>query len=177
MYLYNYVYISTNKLNGKQYIGSHFGEENDSYFGSGKVLLKALKKYGKSNFKKEILEVCDTSMNLLLETKYIEEYDTLQPKGYNVSPTGGHQKNGKLSEKTKQKLRKPKTDEAKKNMSESRKGMTFSDKHKENIRKSKLGNKHPNFGKKRDRRIVEKIAQSNRNRKIKRGNEIKSNSR
>lgn len=48
------VYITTNLLNGKKYIGSD--SNNDKYYyGSGVNLKKAIKKYGKRNFKKDIL--------------------------------------------------------------------------------------------------------------------------
>jgi len=50
----NFIYIITNLINGKQYVGSHCGDENDTYLGSGKIFLKAYKKYGKENFKREI---------------------------------------------------------------------------------------------------------------------------
>ena len=52
----NFIYLTTNVINGKQYIGSHNGEINDSYLGSGKLLIKSIKKYGKENFKRIILE-------------------------------------------------------------------------------------------------------------------------
>ena len=32
---YNYVYLITNKINNKNYIGQHHGFLNDSYMGSG----------------------------------------------------------------------------------------------------------------------------------------------
>lgn len=55
------VYKTTNKINGKFYIGVHDRESiSDSYLGSGKLLLKAIKKYGKHNFSKEILHSCIT---------------------------------------------------------------------------------------------------------------------
>ena len=48
------VYITTNKINGKQYIGSD--SNNDSYYyGSGVNLKKAIKKYGKKNFSKRVI--------------------------------------------------------------------------------------------------------------------------
>ena len=53
-----YVYLTTNLINNKKYIGQHYGEINDSYLGSGHIILDAIKKYGKENFKKEILKIC-----------------------------------------------------------------------------------------------------------------------
>lgn len=51
------IYKTTNLINGKIYIGKNKGN-NNWYLGSGKLLLYAIKKYGKENFKKEILEEC-----------------------------------------------------------------------------------------------------------------------
>ena len=51
------IYKTTNKANGKYYIGQHQTEDlEDGYLGSGKHLKAAIKKYGKS-FVKEILFV------------------------------------------------------------------------------------------------------------------------
>jgi len=49
------IYFTTNLINFKYYVG--FDYYNDpKYLGSGKLLKKAFKKYGKKHFKKEILE-------------------------------------------------------------------------------------------------------------------------
>jgi group I intron endonuclease len=45
-----YIYKTTNNINGKVYIGQRVTSnniENDDYLGSGKLLLKAIAKYGK----------------------------------------------------------------------------------------------------------------------------------
>jgi group I intron endonuclease len=51
-----YVYLITNTINGKKYIGSSRKSQIDeNYYGSGKAIKDALKKYGKDNFTREIL--------------------------------------------------------------------------------------------------------------------------
>lgn len=70
-----YIYLTTNLINNKKYIGQHDGEENDSYLGSGTYFLRAVKKYGKEKFKKEILEICDSQEKLdKAERKWIKKY-------------------------------------------------------------------------------------------------------
>ena len=58
----HYVYETTNLINGKKYIGKRSCKcpiEEDKYIGSGTILKVAIKKYGKENFKKEILQICE----------------------------------------------------------------------------------------------------------------------
>ena len=63
---------------------------DDNYLGSGVAILQAIQIYGKSNFIREILCFCDTLKEANdNEIKYINEYNTLAPNGYNISPTGG----------------------------------------------------------------------------------------
>ena len=107
---YFYVYIVSNIETKKQYVGEHFTTNlDDSYLGSGIYLNRAIKKYGKSNFKKEILEFCNSKEDaFLLQEHYITKFNTLLPNGYNISPTGGIWKSGgRHGEETKIKLRGP----------------------------------------------------------------------
>jgi len=51
-----YVYLITNIINEKKYIGSSRKSQIDeNYYGSGKAIKDALKKYGKNNFIRDIL--------------------------------------------------------------------------------------------------------------------------
>ena len=48
---YGFIYITTNMINGKKYIGQKmFRERWKKYIGSGKLLKRAVNKYGKENF-------------------------------------------------------------------------------------------------------------------------------
>lgn len=78
-----YIYLTTNLINDKKYIGQHYGEINDTYIGSGNSLKKAILKYGKENFKKEILEICKNYEDLnIAEKQWILKYDAVNNKNF-----------------------------------------------------------------------------------------------
>lgn len=106
-YGYHYVYLITNLVNGKKYVGDHTTKRlADTYLGSGTLLWIDLRKYGRGAFKREILEFFSTRLEAhLAEMKYIKKYNTQYPDGYNQSPTGGTTHKGFHSEETKQKIR------------------------------------------------------------------------
>ncbi len=61
--MFHYVYRIDNLLNNKFYIGvrtSKILPEKDNYFGSGKIIKDAIRKYKKQNFKKTILNIFET---------------------------------------------------------------------------------------------------------------------
>ena len=71
-----FIYLTTNLINGKKYIGKHFGYPNDNYLGSGKILQRAINKYGKQNFHREILDFSATEEeNCEKEKYYIALFD------------------------------------------------------------------------------------------------------
>ena len=83
------IYKTTNILNNKIYIGQD-KNNNPSYYGSGKKLQRSIKKYGKENFTKEILEYCvdETHLNER-EIHWISYYNSQDRNiGYNISEGG-----------------------------------------------------------------------------------------
>lgn len=84
-----YIYKTTNIINKKYYIGKHIGLKNDDYLGSGKLLKAAIRKYGKSNFKKEIL-IEATSLEELneLEKQYVTQKEIDDSNCYNLKLGG-----------------------------------------------------------------------------------------
>ena len=84
------IYLTKNLINGKEYIGQHVSNnEIDNYFGSGILLNKALKKYGRNNFVNGVIEYCTNEEELNEKEEFwIKELNTLQPNGYNISASG-----------------------------------------------------------------------------------------
>lgn len=81
------IYKITNLVNGKFYIGKD-KHNNPAYMGSGLLLKKAMNKYGKENFIKEILEECFNLEELSKrEIYWIEKLNAIK-EGYNIA-TGG----------------------------------------------------------------------------------------
>ena len=86
-----WVYITTNLVNGKQYIGQTITPLNGRwYVGSGTTILKAIKKYGKKNFVRCDLFEGDEEAVDLVESLYIEKFNAVEsPNFYNLKD-GGH---------------------------------------------------------------------------------------
>lgn len=87
-----YIYKTTNLANGKLYIGQHKNAQyNPKYFGSGKLILRAIEKYGIENFANEMIHVCHTKEEMQdMERHYIAEYQSFPRtgKGYNLTAGG-----------------------------------------------------------------------------------------
>lgn len=88
--MYGFIYITTNTVNGKKYIGMCKSTHEKNYLGSGTVLKEAINKHGKENFTREILQECETFEELSLAEKYwIEKYDAVNSKEFYNLTTGG----------------------------------------------------------------------------------------
>ena len=95
--MYGYIYITTNLINGKKYIGqrrlANVTVETalaDPYLGSGRDLLKAINKYGIINFNKDILELCENKETLNdREIYWINKYNAVDNKNFYNLAYGG----------------------------------------------------------------------------------------
>ena len=92
----HYVYKTVNTLNGKYYIGIHStANVNDGYMGSGTYLRNAIQKYGKENFKKEILYSFNSRQEAELQEELLVNITVLQDElCYNLIIGG---KNGRAT--------------------------------------------------------------------------------
>lgn len=149
------IYKTTNLINQKIYVGKDT-HNNPNYYGSGKRLKLAIQKYGLENFKKEIIEVCDTLEELNTREKFwIKELNAIN-EGYNISLGGD---GGDTISNN------PRKKEIGKKISESNKGRsigkTNSKETREKISKALkgkfLGNKNPNYGKNHTDEAKDKI--------------------
>jgi hypothetical protein len=91
---YHYTYKTTNLINGRYYLGMHSTNRlDDGYLGSGKRLYYELNKYGRNNFKFEILQHFNTREQLVeAETSLISEEVLKDPNCLNmvVGGSGGN---------------------------------------------------------------------------------------
>ena len=84
------VYKTTNNINGKYYIGCHKTNDiNDGYLGSGKSISRAILKYGKNNFSREILYECLSEDEMYEKEKQIvDEFVVQDENSYNLKIGG-----------------------------------------------------------------------------------------
>jgi len=72
------VYKTVNKVKGEYYIGTHVTHDlNDSYLGSGKLLNRCIKKYGREVFERYALAVFDNSEAMFRLEAELVNVDTL----------------------------------------------------------------------------------------------------
>lgn len=145
--VFHTVYRTTNRINGKFYIGKHTTPDpNDNYIGSGVVLSRAVKKHGVENFVKEVVAICDTeTAAYALERELIEAIGLCSVTCYNACHGGvGFWKGmthslsarDKISAGNKGKVR---SDAAKAKMSRAVMGRRASEETKDKLRAANVG--------------------------------------
>lgn len=173
------IYIVTNSINGKQYIGITNNLQkrwNSHKNANGKIpaLHKAIKKYGIDLFVfSHIADAFDFECAKTIERLLIFEHNTIAPNGYNLTSGGdgtfnpSNELREKLSLSHQGKIQSEETRKKRSNtlkmlyaqgMKVPSKGKTWkmSEETKEKIRASKIGKNNPMYGKKQSPEIIAK---------------------
>ena len=169
------IYQTTNKINGKIYIGKHQTENlNDSYLGSGIALRNAIKKYGIENFQKIILFDFDTEQEMndkereLITEEFVKRKDTYN-KG--VGGEGGPHFKGKkhsvesIKKRTESRKGFKLSTEARQKISEANRRRIVSEETKRKIAEKAKGRKHSDETKK-------KLSEIQAKKRLSRGSEM-----
>ena len=146
------IYIITNKINNKKYIGQTRNPERriGLHFTKSchnKLLKAAVKKYGKDNFNIDIIYFADLSDKEIddMERWYIKTNNSLAPNGYNLEEGGKANKKGYWT------------------------GKKLTKEHKEKISKN---NARPMLGKKYSKEIAKKMGDARKSEAWKYADEI-----
>lgn len=90
---YGFIYITTNKINGKRYIGRKVFDSSSrwkSYLGSGDYLRASIKKYGKENFSRNIVDIAYSNEELNeKEREWISVYNAVESENFYNLIEGG----------------------------------------------------------------------------------------
>lgn len=104
---YGFIYITTNLVNGKRYLGQRaFTEGWNAYLGSGNNFKKALKKYGKENFHRDIIYICYSKEDLnQIEYELSIFFNVVESNDwYNLVLGGGTSRGWRPTEETRKKI-------------------------------------------------------------------------
>lgn len=153
---YGFIYITTCLINGKRYLGQRkFNKGWRTYLGSGSAFSRAVKKYGKANFVKEIVEICFSSEELNeAECKYSVFFNVVENNDfYNLVLGGGTSAGWHPSEETKEKISKANkgeksawygkrhTQEEKEKIGNAHRGKVLSDETRKKLAQKRRGTK------------------------------------
>ena len=148
---YGFIYITTNIVNGKKYIGQRgfFYKGWQDYLGSGKHYKRAEKLYGRDNFSREIIAIAYSKEELnTLEIEFIKNHNAVDSEDYYNLSHGGEAFTTGLKH----------SEEAKKKISESRNGKYHSEETKQKMSESKQGHKGGMCGKHHSEEAKQKLS-------------------
>ena len=159
----HYVYVIVNKINLKLYFGSHTwdGEGLDkNYYGSGKIIKQAVKKYGKDNFIVYPIKFYDTIEECRqAEEELLKKYDIANNQYcYNI-------KNGAIGWTSEDMKGEKNPNYGKHHTEETRQKMSQASKGENNPMYGKRGKDSPMYGKQHTEETRRKISQANKGEK------------
>ena len=161
------IYLRTNKINGKKYVGQttnfknreyQWKEINNRYSTENSLIDKARKKYGIDNFDVKIIKECNDEELDYWEMYYIQQFQTKKPYGYNLTDGGCGSRGYTISEETRKKMSE--------NNARYWQGKKRSEEVKEALRKASASREGYWLGKKRDKETIEKIKKTRKKIKI-----------
>ena len=181
----HFIYMTTNLITNEKYIGKHYGTEDDSYLGSGKILQRAILKYGKENFKREILYISkNAEENNQKEKEFIKAYNAVEDrKFYNIAEGGdGGDIFHTLSLKQQEQLReraslqctgernpmygKHHSEETKNKLRQIDKSYTQTQEYRDNMSKIKSGENNGMYGKHHTEEAKQKMSDAKKGKKL-----------
>lgn len=140
-----YIYLITNVVNGKQYVGQTVHADIDTRWNQhkrmkehmlGRCIYNAYMKYGIQSFTFKIICICFDEACNELEAEYIKKFNTLVPNGYNLKEGGNNSRHN---------------EETRRLIGQNRKGKGLNVIYTEEMRKQRserqLGEKNHNYGK------------------------------
>ena len=154
-----FVYLITNRINGKRYVGQHSGTDLQKYWGRkvcaarasqhNRILLyNAIRKYGSESFSIKPLVIVESKQQMdLYEIGLIKAFDLRNPqKGYNLTDGGDGTIGVRPNEETKKKISKSHlgikpSEETKKRLSEIHRGKKLSEQSQVKVNESRRGQK------------------------------------
>lgn len=147
---YHLIYRTTNKKNGKIYVGKHSTKNPyDSYFGSGIKITRAIEKYKLENFTKEIIYCfTDEKEAYLKEAEIVNREFVNRDDTYNII-VGGNNIGGTWSGENHPLYGKHRSQKTKDKLSKAHKGKF-------------VGEKNPFYGKKHKQETKDKISKANK---------------
>lgn len=143
--MHGYLYLTTNIINGRKYLGMKKGCYDPAYIGSGSVLNRAIRRYGSDNFSLEILGEYTTSNDLknALEKYTIQFRAKDRNSQYSLAAGGGGAKSSDERSQIGRRVWDNMDDQTKENRSkkirEKVKGKPKSEAHKKAISDAKKG--------------------------------------
>lgn len=140
-----YIYLITNKSNGKRYVGQTIHEDIETRWNQhrkmkktmlGQYIYNAYVKHGIENFDFKIICICFDEACNALETHYIQKFNTLAPDGYNLRAGGNNSKHHEVSKELMRKNRRGKGT-----------GIVYSEEMRRERSQRVRGESNPNYGK------------------------------
>lgn len=157
---YGFIYITTNMINGKKYLGQRkFYRNWQEYLGSGKSLVYAIQKYGKENFVRNIVCICNSLEELNQAEHDISVFLNVvkSEDWYNLKYGGDSMEGYSPPQEVREKISK-----ANKGKPAPNKGIPMSEEAKRKQREAQSGEKSSWYGRKHTEEAKQKI----RNKKI-----------